>query len=143
MMIKRVLLFLLLASGVVTVATGASIILDIQAFAARFAIDLNVPPETALAIATLGTPIAASSLFTFLAAFWVLTDHPGARSLALVCGLMLVTIGIGIYFISGITQLLYMDSLRGLIVMAFAYLYHPHGAAHSSARVTGSAISAE
>lgn len=123
---KLGLLLVLLASGMVTVATGTFIVMDIHAFAARFAIELNVPPGTALAISTLGTPIAASSLFTFLAAFWVLTDHPGGRELATVCGLMLVIVGISIYFISGITQLLYMDSLRGLVVMIFAYLYrHP------------------
>jgi len=128
---KRLILFLLLVSGLVTMATGASIVLDIHAFAARFAIELNVPPETALAISTLGTPIAASSLFTFLAAFWIHTDHPGGRGLALVCGLTLVIIGISIYFIAGITQLLYMDSLRGLIVMIFSYLYRPAGETHT------------
>ena len=122
-MIKWILLFVLIVSGLITVATGATGVLDIYGFAARFGIELDVPPETAVAISTLGTPIATSSLFTFLAAFWVLTDHPGGRGVAMICGLMLVIIGISIYFIAGITQLLFMDSLRGLIVMTLSYLY--------------------
>ena len=40
-MIKWTLFFVLLVSGLITVATGASIILDIYGFAARFGIDLH------------------------------------------------------------------------------------------------------
>ena len=120
---KWILVFVLIISGLITITTGATIVLDIYAFAARFGIELNVPPETAVAISTLGTPIATSSLFTFLAAYWVLTDHPGGRGVAMVSGLMLVIIGISIYFIAGITQLLFIDSFRGLIVMTLSYLY--------------------
>ena len=122
-MIKWILLFTLIVSGLITIATGATVVLDIYGFAARFGIELNVPPETAVAISTLGTPIVTSSLFTFLAAYWVLTDHPGGRGVAMVSGLMLVIIGISIYFIAGITQLLFIDSFRGLIVMTLSYLY--------------------
>ena len=122
-MIKWILVFVLIISGLITVATGAMVVLDIYGFAARFGIDLNVPPETAVAISTLGTPIATSSLFTFLAAYWIFTDHPGGRGVAMVSGLMLVIIGISIYFIAGITQLLFIDSFRGLIVMTLSYLY--------------------
>ena len=120
---KWILVFVLIISGLITVATGTTVVLDIYAFAARFGIELNVPPETAVAISTLGTPIVTSSLFTFLAAYWVLTDHPGGRGVAMVSGLMLVIIGISIYFIAGITQLLFIDSFRGLIVMTLSYLY--------------------
>jgi hypothetical protein len=122
-MIKWILLFVLIISGLITIATGATVVLDIYAFASRFGIELNVPPETATAISTLGTPIATSSLFTFLAAYWVLTDHPGGRGVAMVSGFMLVIIGISIYFIAGITQLLFIDTFRGLIVMTLSYLY--------------------
>ena len=51
------------------------------------------------------------------------TAHPGGRGVALVCGAMLVVIGVGIYLISGIPWLLFMDGLRGLVVMICAYLY--------------------
>ena len=122
-MIKWILLFTLIVSGLITIATGAAVVLDIYAFAARFGFELNVPPGTATAISTLGTPIVTSSLFTFLAAYWVLTDHPGGRGVAMVSGLMLVIIGISIYFIAGITQLLFIDSFRGIIVMTLSYLY--------------------
>jgi hypothetical protein len=122
-MTKWMLLFVLIVSGLMTVATGATVVLDIYGFAARFGIELNVPPETAVAISTFGTPIAASSLFTFLAAYWVLTDHPGGRCVAMVSGLMLVILGISIYFIAGITQLLFIDTFRGLIVMTLSYRY--------------------
>ena len=122
-MIKWILLFVLIVSGLITVATGATVVLDIYGFAARFGIELIVPPETAVAISTLGTPIVTSSLFTFLAAYWIFTDHPGGRGVAMVSGLMLVIIGISIYFIAGITQLLFIDSVRGLIVMTLSYLY--------------------
>lgn len=124
-MFKWMLIFVLVISGLITIAIGATILLDIYAFAARFGIEIHVSPETAVAISTLGTSIATSSFFIFLAAYWILTDHPGGRGVALVSGLMLVVIGISIYFIAGITQLLFMDSLRGLIVMILSYLYTP------------------
>lgn len=121
-MLKWLLPGILVASGLVTIATGSTIIFDIHGFAGRFGIALDVPARTAVAISTLGTPILVSSLFTFLAAYWVYTGHPGGRVLAMACGLMLVLIGIGIYFISGITQLLFMDSLRGLVIIGCVFL---------------------
>lgn len=133
-MIKWVLLVVLLVSALITIATGASVILDVYAFASRFGISLDVPTETAVAISTVGTPIATSSLFTFLAAYWVLIGHPGARGVAMVCGLMLVMIGVSIYIFAGIPQLLYMDSLRGLVVMTLSYLYVTSGTPPSRAQ---------
>lgn len=116
---------LLLLSSLVTAFLGLRTLIDPQGMMRSF----GVPPEGAagleLLIAVLGSALLSLAMIVLLAAWWSHQNRSEGRTLGMVCACTLLLVAVSAWLVAGSTQVLILDGVRGLLLLALGWAWRP------------------
>ena len=120
-MIKKILLGVLILSFILEIALTALAFIKPERAIAMFKVSPTAGTEF-LAFITSWFLLLVSALCV-LAIYLLVKEKAGYVPLIYLMGIWWIGIGIGIYFVSGMKQNLYLDTVKGLILCILNFIY--------------------